>query len=277
MSGAIRLSGRAALLSGAGLVRLAVPEGIGEIVAAETPDYMTATVPADIAGRITYDALNEILSQTANVGAVGFGPGLGRSLGLELFAARLFVESCRPTVFDADGLNALAAREFFIPAERRVLFPPQTVAPAAPRILTPHPGEFARLRGIPTPADPEGRKEAAVDFVRTARSIFNNTAEIVLVLKGAGTVVTDGERVFVNETGNPGMATGGSGDVLTGILTAFLARKIEPFDAATLAVALHGLAGDCAAEILGEESLTASEIVNALPGAFKIFGSLQQR
>ena len=248
------------------------------MVASDAPESMTVTAPQDRAGRLSDRAAGKIFEQIDSAQAVGFGPGLGRSLGLELLALRFFIESPCPTVFDADALNALAAREFFLPKERRALFPPLDALPKATRILTPHPGEFARLRSLPTPADPDGRKEAAVKFVRTARHVFGPDAPpILLVLKGAGTIVTDGERVFVNQTGNPGMATGGSGDVLTGIITALLAQKLDPYDAALLAVALHGLAGDATAETLGQEALCASALIDHLPQAFQTLAKQQQK
>ena len=267
MSGAIRLAGRAALAAGAGLVRLFVPEPIASTVAAESPNYMTVPVHADRRGRIALAAFDTLRTRLEAVTAFGIGPGLDKSLGLETLAVRLFFQSPLPALFDADALNALAAREIFLAPEHRALFDLPAVSWPCVRILTPHPGEFARISGQPTPIDRKGRQSAAVDFVRRVRSIYPNSP-LILVLKGAQTVVTDGERVFVNSTGNPGMATGGSGDVLTGILTAFLARKLDPFDAAALAVALHGKAGDLAAELIGPESLTADALIEHLCQAF---------
>lgn len=277
MTGAIRLAGRAALRAGAGLVRLMVPEPAAAAVIAETPEYMTVRLPADRRGRISFDAEKTIRARLTSADAFGVGPGMGRSLGLELLTTGLFFASSNAApsnaadgagVFDADALNALAAREVFLPPERRRLFEPFVPSWPGVRILTPHPGEFARLRGLPTPSDSEGRQKAAVEFVRDVRALYG-WSPLILVLKGAGTIVTDSERVFVNETGNPGMATGGSGDVLTGLLTALLARRLDPFDAATLAVALHGLAGDLAAERLGFDALTAGALLDFLPLAFQ--------
>src|SRR6266545_2099671 len=133
-------------------------------------------------------------------------------------------------------------------------------APLAPVVLTPHPGEFARLVGLEVPAVQARRRELAVRFAAEHG--------VVLVLKGHGTVVSDGRRVFVNATGNAGMATGGTGDVLTGLVAALLAQGLEPFAAAQLGVYLHGLAGDLARDAVGEVALIATDLVTYLPQAF---------
>jgi ADP-dependent NAD(P)H-hydrate dehydratase len=152
-------------------------------------------------------------------------------------------------VLDADGLNAMEGQ-----AERLQGRP-------APLILTPHPGEFARL---------SGRDVATVqaDRVDVARR-FAFDHQLILVLKGNGSIVTDGRRVYVNDTGNPGMATGGTGDVLTGVIAALLGQRMEPFAAAQLGVYLHGLAGDLARDAVGEVSMIASDLLIYLPEAFQ--------
>ncbi len=248
MTGAVALAGMAALRGGAGLVRLAVADVCLEVVAGIEPSYMTSPLPSDRAGRIAYAALDRIVELAARATVVGCGPGLGRSLGLTALVARLYQHLAQPMVVDADGLNALSAR-------------PETLArPGGPRILTPHPGEFARLLGVDgVPADQ--RQPRAVEFA--ARS------GVVLVLKGHRTLITDGRREAINPTGNPGMATGGTGDVLTGLITALACQHLSPFDAARLGVYLHGLAGDLAAEELGQESLIAADLIRYLPAAFK--------
>ena len=183
----------------------------------------------------------------ARATVVGCGPGLGRSLGLTALVARLYQHLAQPMVVDADGLNALSAR-------------PEILAhPGGPRILTPHAGEFARLLGVDrVPADQQQAR--AVEFA--AR--FG----VVLVLKGHRTLITDGRCEAINPTGNPGMATGGTGNVLTGLITALACQHLSPFDAARLGVYLHGLAGDLAAEELGQESLIAADLIRYLPAAF---------
>jgi NAD(P)H-hydrate epimerase len=230
------------------LVRLAVPESILDTVAAFEPSYMTSPLPADRQGRIALAAEKRILTAAEAATVVAFGPGLGRSLGLTALTNRLYVRLPKPMVIDADGLNALAARRDT---------PPQ---PVGPRILTPHPGEFARLLGVTrVPADE--RESAAVELARRWG--------VVLVLKGHRTLITDGTRRAVNTTGNPGMATGGSGDVLTGVITALACQGLAPYDAARLGVFLHGLAGDLAAGELGQEGMIASDLIRFLPKAFQ--------
>jgi NAD(P)H-hydrate epimerase len=248
MTGAVALAGMAALRGGAGLVRLAVADACLDVVAGIEPSYMTSPLPADRAGRIAYRALDRIVALAARATAVGCGPGLGRSLGLTALVARLYQHLAQPMVVDADALNALATR-------------PEILArPGGPRILTPHPGEFARLLGVDgVPADQ--RRSRGVEFAARCG--------LVLVLKGHRTLITDGRCEAINSTGNPGMATGGTGDVLTGLITALICQHLSPFDAARLGVYLHGLAGDLAAEALGQESLIASDLIRYLPAAFQ--------
>jgi ADP-dependent NAD(P)H-hydrate dehydratase len=130
-----------------------------------------------------------------------------------------------------------------------------------PLVLTPHPGEFARLSGASIPEIQANRQQCAVRFAEEHK--------VVLVLKGHGTVVTDGDRVYVNNSGNPGMATGGTGDVLGGLIGALIAQGMEPFAAAQLGVHLHGLAGDLARDDIGETGLIASDLIAYLPKAFQ--------
>jgi ADP-dependent NAD(P)H-hydrate dehydratase len=268
MAGAVALAGMAALRGGAGLVRLAVPEVILDTVAGFEPSYMTIPLRSDPEGRISAGALDRIteLAERAHYQlehalpsafdsvaawakkstAIAFGPGLGRSLSLDELAARLYQEIQQPMVFDADAINALATD------------PKTLTKPGGPRIFTPHPGEFARLIGRKLEGDL--RNDAAVQLAARCG--------IVVVLKGHRTLVTDGRRRAINNSGNPGMATGGSGDVLTGLIAALLCQNLEPFDAARLGVYLHGRAGDLAAEELGEVSLMASDLIRFLPKAF---------
>lgn len=246
MAGAPALAGMAALRGGAGLVRLAVPEAVLDAVASFEPSYMTTPLPCDKNGRIAAAAFEQIAELAEKATVVACGPGLGRSLELDQLVVRLYQEIVKPMVFDADALNALSAE-------------PETLTqPSGRRILTPHPGEFARLIG--RKLDGDARNDAAVQLAARCG--------IVVVLKGHHTLVTDGRRQALNATGNPGMATGGSGDVLTGLITALACQRLEPFDAARLGVHLHGLAGDLAAEELGQVSLIASDLIQYLPEAF---------
>ncbi len=247
MTGAAALAGMAALRGGAGLVRVAVPDRCLESVAAHEPSYMTAPLPCDVEGRISGAAHARIVELAQAATVVAIGPGLGRSPDLDRMIQQLYKEIARPMVCDADALNALSA-------DRDAL-----AQHAGPRVFTPHPGEFARLVGQDYPADE--REVAAQELAARCN--------VVVVLKGHRTFVTDGRRHWHNSTGNPGMATGGSGDSLTGLITALACQHLEPYDAARLGVYLHGLAGDLAAKELGEASLIASDIVRFLPAAMK--------
>ena len=251
MAGAVVLAGRAALLTGAGLVKLAVPDPVLETVAGYSPEPTTIPCPADSAGRFAFDAWEPLLTYAEHCTVVFLGPGLGRSGELDQLVPHCLRKIAKPIVVDADALNALSA------AGMDALGVPLP----QPVVMTPHAKEFARLRGEPTKEDHEERQAAAMTFARQWG--------IVLVLKGHKTIITDGERLALNTTGNPGMATGGSGDVLTGMIAGLMAQNILPiFDAVRLAVHLHGWAGDIAAERLGEESVTATAILEGIPSAF---------
>ena len=246
MSGAVALAGRAALVCGSGLVRLAVPDPVLETVAGFDPNYTTFPLPADRRGRIALAAVKTVQRYAKTATAMFLGPGLGRSAGLDVFVKRILRTIEKPMVVDADALNALGVPD----------------KPFRPNIvLTPHSGEFARLTGKPMPSEEQDRIAAAREF--------SQRLNVTLVLKGHATIVAQGNRVSVNTTGNPGMATGGSGDVLTGTITSFLGQGFEPFDAARLGVYLHGLAGDFAAERLGQASVLATSIIESLPEALR--------
>jgi len=249
MSGAAALAGRAALRAGAGLVRVATPKSVLPIVASIEPSFTTIALPEDDVGRISAKAVNIILEAAGENDAVAFGPGIGTSGALRSILEILLEQQQLRLLIDADGLNNLAAMTDW-PAKLR-----------AKLVLTPHPGEMRRLwSGLFREGPPPDRQEQAAKLARRTGSI--------VALKGAGTVVTDGERVYVNQTGNPGMATAGSGDVLTGVITALMGQGLSDFDAAVLGVYIHGLAGDIAAEKLGQVSLIATDIAQALPDAF---------
>jgi NAD(P)H-hydrate epimerase len=247
MAGAVALAGMAALRGGAGLVRLAVPEPCIDTVASLEPSYMTTPLPADPAGRIRAAAEKKILELAESATIVACGPGLGRSAGLDRLVGRLYTNLSKPMVVDADALNALAT-------QRDVL-----ARPGGPRVLTPHPGEFARLLAV--------QRVPAAERERLAAELAARCG-VVVVLKGHRTCITDGQTTSINTTGNPGMATGGSGDVLTGLITALWCQGLGSLHAARLGVHLHGLAGDLAAEQLGQVSMIARDLVRLLPEAF---------
>src|SRR3954447_5986459 len=252
MSGAVSLAGKAALRSGAGLVTLAVPCIIQDVVASIEPSYMTFGLD-EYSGRFDCLASRQVIQLAEVVTAVGLGPALGRSKEVTRFVTRLYHDITKPMVVDADALFALAEHA------------DQWPKCGAARILTPHPGEFARLAG----AFPKVDHRVAIATGLAKRLVQGGCAENVIVLKGHETVVTDGKRYAINRTGNPGMATGGTGDVLTGIITALLCQGLSPFDAARLGVHVHGLAGDLAANELGQVSMIASDLIEYLPRAFR--------
>jgi NAD(P)H-hydrate epimerase len=247
MSGAITLAGMAALRGGAGLVTLAVPEACVDVVAAAEPSYMTLPLPCDRDGRIGLSAREIIEDRGEMATCVACGPGFGRSPELTQLASWMYQALTRPMVYDADALNALAER------------PHGLLENAGPRILTPHPGEFRRLFG------------GARDRGDQARLAMQKAGEhgVVIVLKGHRTLTTDGVRAAENTTGNPGMATGGSGDVLTGLIAALVCQGLAPFEAAQLGVHLHGLAGDLAVKEMGPTAMIASDLICFLPAAIR--------
>ncbi|MFZ2149167.1 MAG: NAD(P)H-hydrate dehydratase [Sedimentisphaerales bacterium] len=249
MSGAAALAGRSALRAGAGLVRVATPKSVLPIVASIEPSFTTIALPEDSLGRISAKAINPILEAVSENDVVAFGPGVGISGELRSVLETLLEQNQLRIVIDADGLNNLAGIKDW-PIKRK-----------ANLILTPHPGEMKRLWSalFREPLPPDRQKQAA--------QLAQQTKTIV-ALKGAGTVVTDGEKIYINKTGNPGMATPGSGDVLTGVIAALAGQGLSDFDAAVLGVYIHGLAGDIAAENFGQVSLMTTDIIQALADAF---------
>jgi NAD(P)H-hydrate epimerase len=235
--------------SGAGLVTVATPESQQLIVASLVVEPMTEPVDETAARTIGTKAFARLAALADARDAVALGPGLGLEAETIDVVAELVRRVPKPMVVDADALTALVDRV-------------DALAPApAPRCLTPHPGEMARLIGGSTADVQRDRITIAHDFATTHR--------VHLVLKGATSVIaTPDGRVLLNPTGNPGMASGGTGDVLTGMVGAFLARGLTPTDAVTAAVYLHGRAGDIAARRTGEEALIASDVIAALPAAF---------
>ena len=249
MAGAAVLCATAALRGGAGLVRVAVPHDILPTVAAGHPCYTSAPLPQDAAGRLVLLALQELMSLSQESSVVAIGPGLGRSHEISTMLADYFVSPPRPVVLDADGLNAFVDQ------------PERLRGGDVPIIVTPHPGEFARLLGVETAAVQRDRQALAMKFARER--------QLIVVLKGHGTLVTDGRRVYRNPTGNAGMATGGTGDVLTGLIAALVGQGLEPFAAAQLGVYLHGVAGDLARDQVGEVSVLATDLLDFLPPALR--------
>jgi hydroxyethylthiazole kinase-like uncharacterized protein yjeF len=247
-AGACILAARAAVRAGAGLVTAAVAAPILQTVDLGSIESMTLALPSDEEGRLAAGAADAALAAAEGKTVLALGPGLGAEPATVAAIRRIVLESSLPLVLDADGLNAFAGKAGDLAGRR------------AETILTPHPGELGRLLGISTAQIQEDR-------VAAARGAAEETGAIV-ILKGHLTLVASGTAVFVNPTGNPGMATGGSGDVLTGLIAGLLAQGLDGLDAAVLAVYVHGLAGDLARARHGEVGLAAGDLVDLLPAAF---------
>lgn len=247
-SGAPTLASRAAVRGGAGLVHLAVPRDIYTIAAVKNDEAMTMPVNCDENGVMTAGAIPELERTLSRCDVLAMGPGFGRSEGVVEIVRTLAFETSAQVVIDADALWALSQLE-----------PDFLAGLKKPAVLTPHEGEFVRHLGGDLST---GRKEAARRYAAEKRCI--------MVLKGANTVVAfpDG-KTYVNQSGNPGLARGGSGDALTGIMGAMLCQ-FPAEKAVPLAVYLHGLAGDIAAEEKGEYGMTITDVIDALPEAMKL-------
>ncbi|MBI4270511.1 MAG: NAD(P)H-hydrate dehydratase [Candidatus Rokubacteria bacterium] len=255
-TGAAALAAAAAVRSGAGLVTVATAASQQPVVAGLVLEAMTEPLPETATHSISATARDVVLELAARRDAVALGPGLGLDAETQTAARALVGELRPPTAVDADALTALAGHLELL-----------RDAPG-PRCLTPHPGELARMLGAGTGEVQRDRVAAVRDFATRHR--------VHLVLKGARSVIgAPNGRVLVNPTGNPGMASGGTGDVLTGMLGALLARGLPPDAALQAAVYLHGSAGDVAAERVGEEALCAGDVIAALPAAFRRLGGAE--
>lgn len=246
MAGSISLTAGAALRAGAGLVTQAVPDRILETVAILNPSAMTLALNDDVDGRIVASAYEQIAERFDRTTCIACGPGLGRTTELQGLVRKLVTEAQVPCVVDADALNNLADDGCW----------PRTCA--APRILTPHPGEWSRLSGI-SASDVHAQREAAIRFAK-----MNN---VVIVLKGHRTMVTDGQSAYLNDTGTPAMASGGSGDALTGIIAALVCQGFTARDAAHLAVYAHGLAGQLAERAAKARVVIADQLIEYIDAA----------
>lgn len=243
-TGAAFFAAMGALRAGAGLVFLGVPESIYAIEAVKLNEPVIFPLP-DESGRLSADAVPEILTRLSQMDAVLVGPGLGQSEGT-LAVVRTVLENAQcPVVVDADGINVLSAHRDLLRGRK------------SPTILTPHDGEFARLGGV-----------IGEDRMAAAAALAEELGGVVL-LKGHETCITDGTDGYINTTGNPGMAVGGSGDVLAGVITALLGAGLPPLEAAACGAWLHGAAGDrCAAE-LGQYGMLPTDMLSALPRLMK--------
>ncbi len=255
MSGAAAMTGSATLRSGAGLVTIATADSCLDTVASFNPCYTTMALPCDEGGCISVtpesEAARQLNERIAVADCVTLGPGIGRSEALVDFVVELYSNVDKPMVVDADGLNALASR------------PGAFSKHAGPRILTPHVGEFCRMTGM---------EEMPRAKTRELAKEFALENDVVLVLKGHRSLVTNGKQHSENSTGNPGMATGGMGDVLSGVLAALVVQGMTPINAAKTGTYIHGSAGDIAASQTGGVSLIATDVIDSLPAAFIAMG-----
>ena len=243
-TGAAALAAMGALRTGAGLVYLAVPESIYEIEAIKLTEPIVLPLP-DRNGMYAPEAKTRIIELMENKDAVLIGPGIGRSAGAEEAVLTVLTQFQGCVVLDADGITVAASHIDILRGR------------TAPTIITPHMGEFLRFGGIVTGS----RAQSAVDFARDLG--------VIVLLKGEGTVITDGTKCFQNPTGNPGMAVGGSGDVLAGMITALIGQGIPALDAAACAAWIHGAAGDICAEELGQYAMLPTDMLSVLPRLLK--------
>ena len=250
-TGAAYLTSQAAALAGSGLVTLGVGRTIFPIMAMKLIEVMVRPFFETKDCSLSLLAEKEILSFTEKCNAVAIGPGISQNKETQVLVRNLARKCSKPIVIDADGLNAFAGHVEDLKAIQ------------APHVLTPHPGEMARLTGKDINEIQNNRKDIALAFARE----YNT----VLVLKGHNTVVASPNGdCYINETGNPGMASGGVGDVLTGVIAAFVAQGLDIFGASVLAVHFHGMAGDLAAKEKGFLSLIATDLLQKLPEVLKV-------
>ena len=242
-TGAAYLSAMGALRSGAGLVFLGVPESIYQIEAIKLNEPVAFPLP-DREGKLSEEAIPEIMERLSRIDAVLIGPGLGQSEGVFQVVKAVLERAVCPVVLDADGINVMAGHKDILRGR------------TGPTVLTPHAGEFARLGGWIG-----DRQTAAEEMARETGSI--------MLLKGHDTVITDGYSTYINPTGNSGMAVVGCGDVLSGIIVSLLGQGIDPLKAAACGAWIHGAVGDiCAAEI-GRYGMLPTDMVNVLPRLLK--------
>ena len=253
-SGAAVLCGYAAMRSGAGLVTLGIPESIARaIIKIKPKEAMTFPLPETSAGTLSLSGYKKIKDFVKNVDVLAIGPGLTQNKSTQSLARKAIPAIDKPMVIDADALNALVGYLDILHNTQYTIHN---------TILTPHPGEMARLLGISIKKVQSKRENIAGEFAKDYK--------ITAVLKGHNTVVADyNGNLYINKTGNPGMATAGSGDVLTGMIAAFLGQGLNQFAASKYAVYLHGLAGDLAAKEKTQIGMIASDIIDKIPEAIR--------
>ncbi|HOW58305.1 MAG TPA: NAD(P)H-hydrate dehydratase [Candidatus Omnitrophota bacterium] len=250
MTGAANLAGMGALRAGAGLVTIGVPDAVYLIIAKRDSELMTKPFPSTVKGTLSLKGFSEIKRFCCTQDVLAIGPGLSQHVTTQQLVRKILQETRLPLVIDADGLNALKGNLSVLQKCR------------GRAVLTPHPGEFLRLFG--------GKLNDAALLRKTRTREAAREHGVVIVLKGHHTVIVSPEgEVHVNATGNAGMATAGSGDVLTGVIAALIGQGLSCFEAACLGVYAHGLAGDMAAKKVGQISLIAGDLLSFLPDALK--------
>ena len=256
LTGAVALAARAALRSGAGYVQAAIPRSLNDVLEVKLTEEMTLAMPETPERTLALAALEPLLARAGEADVVALGSGLSRHREAAELARRVVAECDRPLVIDADGLNAFEGHT-------------ESLARAqGPRVLTPHLGEMRRLTGIDAETLEANRIDLTREWARRWRA--------VVVLKGAPTVVASADgHTTVNPTGNPGMATAGMGDVLTGGIAALIAQGLGPYDAARLGVYLHGMAGDLVASEKGQQGMVAGDVAEAMPRALMTLSRLR--
>lgn len=243
-TGAAYLAAMGALRTGAGLVFLGVPESIYAIEAVKLNEPVVLPLP-DRDGKLSREAIPEIQGRLPQMDAVLIGCGLGQSEDTLAVVKAVMENTVCPVVLDADGINVLSAHKDILRGRKH------------PTVLTPHDGEFVRIGGVLT----ENRMEAAAALAKDINSI--------VLLKGHRTCISDGRTGYVNTTGNPGMAVGGSGDVLAGMIVSLLGQGLAPLEAAACGAWLHGAAGDLCAKELGQYAMLPTDMLNTLPRLLK--------
>jgi NAD(P)H-hydrate epimerase len=257
LTGAAYLCSKAALRSGSGIVTLGVPQSLNPIMESKLTCVMTHPLPETKASTLSNKGKKEIMKLCESHDVVALGPGLSQQPETRELILWLIQNIYCNMVIDADGLNALSDKVNVLHKIKRHA------------VLTPHPGEMSRLTGLGSAKNVQKeRLGTATKFVQSIQKKLSNEERLILELKGDKTIVADSRKVYVNRTGNPGMATAGTGDVLTGIIASLIGQGYDVFDASQLGVYIHGLAGDIAAKKKGEHSMIASDIIECLPDAF---------
>ncbi len=261
MTGAAYLCCKAALRSGSGIVTLGIPKSLNFVMETKLTCVMTHLLPETKALTLSNRGREEILKLCERHDVVALGPGLSQQPETKNLILWLIKTIDRSIVIDADGINALTGKLHILYNIKKNV------------VLTPHPGEMSRLINLDSAKDVQKKRlNIATQFVKSIHKQLGKGKDFILVLKGDKTIVADYNKVYINRTGNPGMATAGAGDVLTGIIVSLIGQGFNVFNASQLGVHIHGLAGDMASKKKGKVSMIASDILDFLPDAFIRYG-----